>query len=200
MSRAPRDYRAEYQARKERAAARGLTGQAAYGHKKRAAEVEAHRVERAARQAAAGAKRALTPRQLKAIEKRRKTKVLGPVRIVKTSSARRIVDELRAADKRSDRVAIYTVVQVGPGDFRTRVLDGQKRLSPKRRQRGAATKPPRDVQLVIAPPLHQAWTPESPGLLPGEVLETIGGYRDDGASFDDAVWSAIDEYVGEAYE
>lgn len=195
-----RNYAAEYAARKARAAAKGLSGQAAYGHKKRAAIVEAHKIERAAKEQA-GARKALTARQLKAIEKRRKTKTIGQARIVKTSSARRIIDELKAGSKRADRVAIYVVAQVGPKDFRSRVLDGERRSSPKKRaQRGAPSKPPQDVQLVFAPPGHQAWTPEKHGLLPDDVLDLIGGYHDDGMAWDDAVWAALDELVGEAYE
>lgn len=194
MAKRQRDYKAEYAARKQRAAAKGLTGQAAYGHKKRAAKAETRRAERVT-----PTKRPLTAKQQKAAEKRRKTKHLGPARIVKTSSARKIIAELRAAAARGDRVAVYIVMQFG-SDYRTRVIDGKKRKSPKPRLRLRHEKPKGDVQLVFAPKGHLTWTRESPGLDPQELLDEIAGAHDDGDTWDEATWAVLNEYAEQAYE
>lgn len=199
MAKRQRDYRAEYLARKARAAAKGITGAAASGHKARAQATEQRRAARAAKAAAAPAKKPRTAKQQKAAEKRRKTKHLGPARIVKTSSARKIIAELRAAAARGDRVAVYIVLQFG-SDFRTRVIDGKKRKSPKPRRRLRHEKPKGDVQLVFAPKGHLTWTRESPGLDPQELLDEIAGAHDDGDTWDEATWAVLNEYAEQAYE
>lgn len=191
MAKRERNYKAEYAARKQRAAAKGITGPAAYGHRKRA--------ERAERTERAPGKRPLTPKQQAAAAKRRKTKQLGDARIVKTSSARKLIAELRAAAARGDRVAVYIVQQFGK-DFRTRVIDGKKRTSPKKRRRISHDKPKGDVQLVFAPPGSMAWTTQQPGIDPEEILNDIGGAHDDGDTWAEAVWSVLNEYAEQAYE
>lgn len=199
MAKRQRDYRAEYLARKARAAAKGITGAAASGHKARAQATEQRRAARAAKAAAAPAKKPRTAKQIAATNRRRKTKQLGPARIVKTGSARKIIDELRAAAARGDRVAIY-IVQAFGKDFRTRVIDGKKRLSPKQRRRITHDKPKGDVQLVFAPPSHQTWTAQQPGLDPQELLDEIAGAHDDGDTWAEAVWSVLNELAEQAYE
>lgn len=194
-----RDYRAEYLARKARAAAKGITGAAASGHKARAQATEQRRAARAAKAAAAPAKKPRTAKQLAADAKRRKTKKLGDVFIRKTTSARTIIDELRAAAQRGDLVSIYMVMKFG-ADFRTRIIDGKKRHSPKQRMRTRHEKPKGDVQLIFAPKGSSFWTRQSPGMDPQELLDEIGGAHDDGDTWAEAVWSVLNEYAEQAYE
>lgn len=120
-----RDYRAEYAARKARAAAKGITGQAAHGHQKRAAAAAERKVERAR---AAAAKRAqqVARRPTKRVPLH---KAIGPATRTTTRSGAALLAAVDEAATKGHHVAITVTLRFA-GGYRTATTDRYTKVEP----------------------------------------------------------------------